>query len=121
PSQRAVADLAPILDAEEVGPRSACVLSRAGAIRAQQDFDSLDPFEHARVLDIAQIRELGNRAQAVRVAGMSGDENQLVLSRSGRIPFEVLDLCWLPIFVGAKETDIQVESGIFEVVRIAPI
>src|SRR5262245_45324309 len=64
--------------------------------------------------------ELRQRVEPIRRTGMAGDEYKIAFARPLRAPFEkVLDLCGLAVLVDAKEAEIQTETRILEVVRVA--
>src|SRR5437879_13868773 len=53
---------------------------------------------------------------------MTADESEFAIGRPVRTEFQIIvDLCRLAVFVGAKDADIEIESRIFEVVRIPAI
>src|SRR5438132_7725271 len=60
------------------------------------------------------------RVQPIRAAWMSCDENQLTICGTRRTELEVIvDLRRLAVFVRAEQADVEVVTGILEVVGIA--
>src|ERR1700680_1920069 len=53
---------------------------------------------------------------------MAAHERQLAVNWTARIEFQIIvDLGGLPVFVNAKEADIEIESRVLKVFRIAPV
>ena len=63
---------------------------------------------------------MGHGVQAIGLARVTGDEDQLAVGRPARRPLQVvLDLGRLAVLINAEEADVEVIAGIFEIVRIA--
>ena len=63
---------------------------------------------------------MGHGVQAIGLARVAGDEDQLAVGRPGRRPLQVvLDLGRLAVLIDAEEADVEVVAGILEIVRIA--
>ena len=72
-------------------------------------------------VDVAIELELGVGVEAVRVAGIAGDEDQLAVGRALRAPLEVVlaRVERLAVLVDAEEGAVEVVARIREVVRVA--
>src|SRR5262249_20765637 len=68
----------------------------------------------------AQIRELAYRKLSIRPARIPAHERQLAIRRTLRVPLQImLDLRRLPVFVSAKDRNIEIVARIFEIIGIA--
>ena len=71
---------------------------------------------------VAYVFEFSDSEKPAGAPGMAGDEDQLVFLRARRAPLEVmLDFGRLAVFINAEQADVQIEPGIFKVVRVAPV
>ena len=56
------------------------------------------------------------------MARVAGNENQFTVAGAGLAPLEVMRrLGGLAVLVGAEQADVEVEPGVFEVVRVAAV
>src|SRR6266567_9442915 len=111
-----------VLDAEQIFPDAARVFETTGRKRGGEHFAPVEHIEKVRHLVIAHVHQLIERKLAVRLSGMTANERELAILRPIRIPFqEVLDLRRLAVFVGAEDTDIEIEARVIEIVRVAAV
>ena len=67
-----------------------------------------------------QQLQVGDGVEPIGVAGMAGDEDELVFLGAVLAPFEiVLDLGRLVVFINTEETDIKIVARVGEVIGIA--
>ena len=86
----------------------------------QQRLLRTETIEPVRQGHVAALQQLGQRVEAVRRAGMAGDENEVAGFWSGLAPLEeVRRVNRLAVLVDAEETDVEVEARILEVVGVA--
>src|SRR5439155_14456996 len=68
----------------------------------------------------ARVGEFSQTKLSIRFTRAAADEGQFAVARPVRVPLEkMIDLRGLAILVNAKETDIEIITGILEVIRVA--
>src|SRR4051812_43880368 len=80
----------------------------------------MEPFHEKWKLIIALIGKLIHCEQATGAPGMARDKDQFIFTCAVIAPLQVmLNLNRLAVFVDPEETNIEVEPGIFEIIRVA--
>src|SRR5207249_4468622 len=114
--------LAAVLNAEQVLLGAAGVLVAARAVTEQQHLEAAQAFKGVGQALVPDIFQFGDGEEATGAARMAGNEDQFVVRSAGLAPLEVMfDLGRLVVFVHAEQTDIEVETRILEVVRVAAV
>jgi hypothetical protein len=110
------------LIAKEIVTNASRVFERTLPPGGQKNFAAIEHPEPFRDFVVATIGQFIGSKLSICPPRTSANKGQFAVARALRIPFEVIvDLDRLSIFVNAKDADIQVEPGIFEVVRIAAV
>ena len=120
--EAAVADLAGVLNTEQILAGAAGVFLAATAPRGEEDFAALERGELVGELVVAEVGELRGGEQTARAAGVAGDKGEFAFLGAVGGPFqEVGGFDGLAVFVDAEEAHIEVVAGEFEVVGVAAV
>ena len=105
--------------AEEIVPRFSCILERARAVRHLQHFTPVKHAQNVRQISITHVRQFIQGKLPVCFPRTSTYESQFAVVWSARIKFQkIVDLGRPAVFINTEEADIQIVTGIFEIIRV---